>query len=125
MKIKVLVSVMLTLFGFTKVYSLNIYPTSDTTKVIIAFLSEDNDQLLSLKKALKSDPLIEYVAFCSNHSVFVLKYNGDENSVSKKVGLLREKLMFDEKTFFIKQFGFGDIMDFCTFNINESGKKIK
>ncbi len=96
-----------------KTYSFNKVVTIDSVNVTIACLGADDKKISTIKSILQNDSTIKYVAYCSNHSVFLIKFFGTQQGANDLTEKIRKDINMNDKNFFIKEFKFGDIMSFC------------
>ena len=112
------------LFFFSQnIFSVSHYGLNNPLKIIIACATSDAAKINEIKLILKADTAMHYVMHCSNHAVFLVEYNGPQQEVEAKIVSLRKIVSMNDKSFYIKEYSFGNIMDNCNSDLDPDLKK--
>ena len=87
-----------------------------TTKILVACLIEEKNKVYDVKKSLIAESGIKKMDHCVNHGVLLIEFTGTINEFQLIVDQRVKDFALDEKKFFIKQAGYGDIENFCEYD---------
>ena len=113
MKLRFLLFISIIGFLHSKVNAKTTLFASDTTKIIVSCMINDADKMYSVKKSLIGDPKVNIVSFCTNHSVYLINYLGTSGEADVMIYDLRKSNGLDQSSFYIKEYSFGDLQNFC------------
>jgi hypothetical protein len=114
MKFKFLLFISILCFSYSKMNAHKLKATPDSVKLIVACTITDGDKMYSLKKKLMSDPQMIVKGYCTNHAVYLLVFLGTQTEADAKIYDLRKEMSATQQEFYIREYSFGDITDFCT-----------
>jgi hypothetical protein len=90
--------------------------TPDSTELLISFQPNNAEQIEQLKVALSKQVGWTYYGFCTQHGVALVKTNEVPEQIHNILMTISKQE--DLKSLKLKQFGFGDIINFCGFSAN-------
>ncbi len=106
-------------------YPLNktITRSSDSLEVLIACIEKDPVKLEQIKLAFATESRLNYLGFCNQHSLLIIRTNQTQAEVNQFIADVSKRVGTEQV--FVKQIGFGDILNFCNLSTPVKERIIK
>jgi hypothetical protein len=116
-KIKLIFGVLCVIFLTNKLcasplqLSKRILRTNDSLEILVSCLETNAVKLEQIKTAFANESSFNYLGFCNQHSLLVIRTNQTPAQINQYIADLSKRVGTEQMA--VKQIGFGDILNFC------------